>query len=83
MQIIRPFQRNLNDARFARYPLWIADYDVLTPDIAEPWQKNGWHFWQHTSTGQIPGIATSFDLNRFRGSVAELEDFIKSTVSGK
>lgn len=31
-----------------------------------------WAFWQHSHEGVVPGIAGRVDLNRFRGTLAEL-----------
>jgi lysozyme len=32
------------------------------------WGGNGWSFWQHSSSGTVPGINGAVDLNRFNGS---------------
>lgn len=58
-------------AAFTGYPLWIAHYGAATPTI-NPWPR--WTFWQHSSTGTVPGIPTveGTDLNRFNGTAAEL-----------
>lgn len=55
----------------ANYPLWVAGYglSVITP---KPW--TAWTIWQHTDKGQVPGIPTGVDLNRWGGS---LEDFAR------
>lgn len=60
---------------FADYPLWIASYTGGPGSIMlGAW--NNWVFWQHSSTGQIPGITGNVDLNRFNGTLDELGDFI-------
>lgn len=50
--------------------LWIAHWttagDPLVP--AADWGGNGWTFWQHTSSGSVPGIGGLVDLDRFRGA---------------
>ena len=56
---------------FARNPLWIAQYTTLCPDLTPPWST--WAFWQHTDKGTVPGIAGAVDLDRFNGTVAELQ----------
>jgi GH25 family lysozyme M1 (1,4-beta-N-acetylmuramidase) len=58
---------------FARngYPvLWIAHWTTAaTPNVpAADWGGNGWRFWQHSSTGSVPGITGAVDLDRFNGS---------------
>jgi lysozyme len=58
---------------FARngYPvLWIANW-TSTAEPAVPangWGGNGWTFWQHSSSGTVPGIVGAVDLDRFNGS---------------
>jgi lysozyme len=59
---------------FARngYPvLWIAHWtSAAQPNVpAAGWGGNGWRFWQHSSTGTVPGIAGAVDLDRFNGTV--------------
>lgn len=41
-------------------PLWLAAYRDKAPDVS-------WAFWQHTSSGKVPGIKGNVDLNWFRG----------------
>ena len=43
-------------------PLWIAHFEVANPSIPQPWQK--FAIWQHTSKGQVPGVAGNVDLNQ-------------------
>ena len=54
----------------ANYRLWIASYPndpnstTFKPLVAAGWGT--WTFWQHTSSGSVPGIPDStIDLNRF------------------
>lgn len=58
-----------DDPRFARYPLWAADY---TPplDIPKPWTDVV--MWQKTSRAKVPGINGHVDVNAFYGSVETL-----------
>ena len=58
---------------FARngYPiLFIAHWTTASePTVpAASWGGNGWTFWQHSSTGAVPGIGGPVDLDRFRGT---------------
>lgn len=54
-----------NPSQFAHYPLFIANYDVVCPEIPPPW--NTWLFWQH-GTGPINGISSDVDLDWFNGN---------------
>ena len=49
--------------------LWIAHWTSATqPSVpAGGWGDNGWTFWQHSSTGNVPGINGPVDLDRFNG----------------
>jgi lysozyme len=51
--------------------LWIAHWTAATaPTLpAAAWNSNGWTFWQYTSSGIVPGISGSVDLDRFNGKV--------------
>ena len=50
--------------------LWIAHWttasDPLVP--AGSWGGNGWTFWQHSSSGSVPGISGPVDLDRYHGT---------------
>lgn len=52
------------DERFARYPLWVADY---TPPIDIPLPWTDWIMHQRTNTGVVNGITTKVDVNVFNG----------------
>lgn len=43
-----------------KYPLWIANYDVGSPDIGF---YDGYGIWQYTDKGQISGISGYVDMN--------------------
>ena len=49
--------------------LWIAHWTSATqPAVpAAGWGGAGWTFWQHSSTGTVPGISGQVDLDRFNG----------------
>jgi lysozyme len=56
----------------ARYPVWLAHYtSAPAPLIPKPWKT--WAFWQYTSRGKAPGVATPVDLDRFNGSMEDLK----------
>jgi len=50
--------------------LWIAHWTTASqPTVpANGWGGNGWTFWQHSSTGTVPGISGAVDLDRFNGT---------------
>lgn len=51
-----------SDPRWARYPLAIAHYTKrAAPDVPPPWTT--YAFWQHTSSGRVPGIGGPVDLD--------------------
>jgi lysozyme len=61
-----------NSDWFARngYRLWVAHWtSAAQPSVpAGGWAGNGWTFWQHSSTGTVPGVSGAVDLDRFNGS---------------
>ena len=62
--------------------LWVANWDVPCPAIPTTWSGPGWLFWQYSSTGTVPGLtAEPADLDRFNGSLAELETYANGPVS--
>ena len=67
-------------ASFAPNALWIAQYTSLCPDIPGPWQK--WTFWQYTDKGTVAGIGEPTDMNRFNGTLAQLQAFAQGTPPG-
>jgi lysozyme len=55
--------------------LFHAQYtSAACPDIAAPWTT--WHFWQYTSTGTVNGISGGVDIDRWNGTMAELQAFL-------
>lgn len=52
------YNSNLNSAALNGYDKWVAHHDVVAPNFS------GAHtMWQYTSTGSVPGIAGSVDLD--------------------
>jgi GH25 family lysozyme M1 (1,4-beta-N-acetylmuramidase) len=50
-------------------PLWIAHWNVSSPTIpANDWDGHGWHVWQYTNTGHVPGISGNVDLDQISSS---------------
>jgi lysozyme len=50
---------------FSPCPLWIAHWDAKQPTVPETWSSHGksWHWWQHSSKGQVDGIQGAVDLD--------------------
>jgi GH25 family lysozyme M1 (1,4-beta-N-acetylmuramidase) len=64
-----------NSAAFKTLPLWVAQYtSAACPDLPNAW--GDWAFWQYSDSGSIAGISGGVDVNRFNGSVADLQAFI-------
>ena len=57
-------------AELGTYHLWIAHYEVDCPRLPDGWQ--GWRFWQHSSSGRVPGVSGPVDLDAFAGTKLEL-----------
>jgi lysozyme len=58
---------------FLDHPLWVANYGVTCPLMADPWQR--WDFWQYTSTGSVAGISGNVDRDHWNGTEEQLEAF--------
>jgi GH25 family lysozyme M1 (1,4-beta-N-acetylmuramidase) len=52
-------------AAFGADPMWIAAYGFASPPMPPGWKT--WTFWQYTSSGTVPGVATAggTDLDTF------------------
>ncbi len=66
---------NLFDKRLSEYPLWIAEYNVISPSMKNPWKN--WAGWQYTDSGQVSGISGPVDRNYFKKDMLkrQLKDF--------
>ncbi len=49
------------DADFSEYPLWIAEYEVDSPTLAEGW--SAWHVWQWAEDQTVDGVEKGVDIN--------------------
>lgn len=66
----------LADSRFARYPLWIAEYSGgKTPVIPTAWQQNGYIIWQRSPSYTIDSDTTDYDV--FNGTRGALYRFVQ------
>jgi lysozyme len=59
-----------DDVELAQYGLWLAAYQQQMPAPPAPWDVVA--FWQHSSTGRVPGIVGDVDLNVFNGDASRL-----------
>lgn len=65
----------LDDARFAKYPLWIANYtSASAPTMPGAWEGTEWILWQQSDNYKIGDTANDYDL--FNGNIAQLKAFI-------
>lgn len=64
----------LDDERFARYPLWIADWtERQAPRLPATWAQQGFRFWQRTDAYQPPSASRlAMDLDWFIGRREDL-----------
>jgi len=54
--------------------LWIANYGVSSPDVPTPYWSD-WQIWQYSSVGSVSGVQGLVDLDKFNGSLADLQAF--------
>jgi lysozyme len=64
---------------YTQNPLWLAQYTTACPTVPSPWSK--WTFWQYTDTGHVAGIPSDVDMNKFNGSLADLQAFVGAQVT--
>ncbi|MEZ4449353.1 MAG: GH25 family lysozyme [Nannocystaceae bacterium] len=60
------------DTSFSEYPLWIAQWGPVCPDLPNAWSD--WLFHQTSATGSIPGISGNVDTDLFNGDEAALQE---------
>lgn len=69
------------DGRLSRYPLWLAQWEVESPDLdGTPWAE--WAGWQYTDRGLVPGVSGYVDRDVFTDVIflREEETFFSYTV---
>lgn len=74
----RDFALNfLQNTGFAAFPLWLAAYNAEMPAAPHPWKSIA--IWQYNEHGTVAGIADkgSVDLDRFTGTLAQLQALAK------
>ncbi len=57
-------------ADLSTQPLWVAHYTKECPRVPAPWTT--WTFWQHSKTGQVPGISGPVDFDVLSGNLESL-----------
>jgi len=68
------------DAALAEYPLYIASYADCAY-VPPPWTSGV--FWQYSTTGTVPGIPSAAgwtDLDRFFGTLDDLQAYIRGST---
>jgi len=60
----------LGGPNFSAETLWVANFARACPSIPSTWQN--WTFWQYTNLGFVPGITGFANLDRFNGSITDL-----------
>lgn len=55
------------ESNLAKYPLWVAQYEVSEPTVREHWSH--WAGWQYTDRGEVPGISSYVDRDKFTNEV--------------
>lgn len=58
---------------FSRYPLWVADYGPVEPDVTGNTWK-GWAGFQYSDSGHVSGIDDRVDLDKFTRAVFLTEE---------
>ena len=73
-----------NVPNIGQYPLWVAHWDVMCPNIPNPPYSN-WTFWQSVATGTLDGGISGMmnvDIDQFNGSLSDLQTFVNPQASG-
>lgn len=60
-----------NTSQFANVTLWVANWGVTCPDTPTPW--TAWSLWQYNDNGTVSGIAGAVDIDKFNGTLAQLQ----------
>jgi lysozyme len=70
----------LSSGAWASNGLWAANWDVACPFISERWSD--WLFWQYADDGTVAGISKETDLDRFNGTLEDLERLTGPSLDG-
>lgn len=69
---------------FSQYPLWLAQYKTLKPDIPKGWTD--WLIWQWTDEGDghAHGVQSrEIDMNHYKGDIIVNESYVIANFDGK
>jgi lysozyme len=64
------FWPNVGSPDESHYRLWVANWQVNCPNTPTGWSN--WEMWQYADNGSVSGIAGAVDLDRFNGSLQQL-----------
>lgn len=67
-------------SQFAGNTLWVADWGPTCPSTPTPWTS--WSLWQYSDTGSVSGISGDVDLDRFDGTLAQLQALAGGSGTG-
>jgi lysozyme len=70
----------LQDSKsLSQYPLWLCHYTSdPAPQLPPAW--SAWTIWQYSDNGTVPGINHKCDMNRFAGSLVDLQRLAKGAA---
>lgn len=73
---LNQYLKGQKDAFFARCPLWVAQYNVSSPNIQASWKD--WTLWQYTGNGMVQGVAGNVDRSYFNGTLDQLKQLFNN-----
>ncbi len=76
-------QYGSQDPKWARRPLWVANWGVTTPVVPAPWKT--WTYWQFTNKGNGPlygAESLDLDMDWFNGDEAALYRYAGTDLPG-
>ncbi len=73
------FHRDVLQGEFMDYPMWVRSVKAYP---AVRYGDRRWHFWQHTATGQVPGVHGYVDRNCYYGSLSDWQSWLEQQVQG-
>ena len=65
------FWPSLGSPNESHYRLWVANWQVTCPSLPTGWSS--FQMWQYADNGSVPGISGNVDLDRFNGTLAQLQ----------
>lgn len=69
------FHRDVLQGEFEDYPMWVRSVKYYP---AVKYGERRWRFWQHTATGQVPGVRGYVDRNCYGGSVEDWQNWLQA-----